>query len=249
MDAPMGSLSKESIATDDQSDEELKKIAQMRALVEAQDPSAKEADDKAVRRFLRARDHDIGKASAMFLKYLKWRKSAIPNGFISDEEVKNELEQDKVYMQGFDKIGRPVVVVYGGRHYYSKREMNEFKCYVIYCLEKICARMPEGHEKFMGICDLKGWGYSNCDIRAFLAALDILQNYYPERLGKVFLVHVPSMFMKAWKIVYPFIDKNTREKIVFVDDKDLQTVLLNDIDESQLPDVYGGKLQLVCIED
>lgn len=41
MHAPMGSLSKESIATDDQSDEELKKVAQMRALVEAQDPSAK----------------------------------------------------------------------------------------------------------------------------------------------------------------------------------------------------------------
>lgn len=86
-----------------------------------------EADDKAVRRFLRARDHDIDKASAMFLKYLKWRKSAIPNGFISNEEVKNELEQDKVYMQGIDKTGRPVVVAYGGRHYYSKREMNEFK--------------------------------------------------------------------------------------------------------------------------
>ena len=42
MHAPMGSLSKESIATDDdQSDEELKKVAQMRALVEAQYPSAK----------------------------------------------------------------------------------------------------------------------------------------------------------------------------------------------------------------
>lgn len=38
-------------------------------------------------------------------------------------------------------------------------------------------------------------------------------------------------------------------QIVFVDDKDLQTVLLNDIDESQLPDVYGGKLQLVGIGD
>jgi hypothetical protein len=34
-----------------------------------------------------------------------------------------------------------------------------------------------------------------------------------------------------------------------VDDKDLRTVLLNDIDESQLPDVYGGKLQLVSIAD
>ncbi|KAJ3709109.1 hypothetical protein LUZ61_012814 [Rhynchospora tenuis] len=244
----MGSLNIEAIATKDQS-EESKKVAQMRALVEAQDPSAKEVDDKALRRFLRARDHDIDKASAMFLKYLKWRRSAMPNGYIFDEEVKNELAQDKLYMQGFDKTGRPLLVLYGGRHYYSKREMNEFKRYVTYCLEKICARMPEGHEKFMCIGDLKGWGYSNCDIRAYLAGLDILQNYYPERLGKVVLINVPSIFMKAWKIVYPFIDKHTREKIVFVDDKDLKTALLNDIDESQLPDVYGGKLQLVSIGD
>lgn len=86
-----------------------------------------EADDKALRRFLRARDHDIDKASAMFLQYLKWRRSAIPNGFITDEEVKNELAQGKLYMQGFDKTGRPVLVLYGARHHYSKREMNEFK--------------------------------------------------------------------------------------------------------------------------
>lgn len=39
------------------------------------------------------------------------------------------------------------------------------------------------------------------------------QNCYPERLGKVFLIHVPSIFMKVWKIIYPFIDKNTKQKV------------------------------------
>jgi CRAL/TRIO, N-terminal domain len=90
-------------------------------------PFMQETDDKTLRRFLRARDHDIDKASTMFLKCLKWRRSAIPNGFISEEEVKNELAQGKVYMQGFDKTGRPIAIVYGAKHYYSNREMNEFK--------------------------------------------------------------------------------------------------------------------------
>ncbi|KAJ3683594.1 hypothetical protein LUZ60_013821 [Juncus effusus] len=243
----MASLNKEQTTIINGQSEESKKIAEMRAVVEAQDPSSKEADDKTLRRFLRARDQDIEKASTMFLNYQKWRKNMIPNGFISNEEVKKELAQDKVFMQGVDKTGRPIAIVFGGKHYYSKREMNEFKRFVTYSLEKICASLPENHEKFMAISDLKGWGYSNCDIRAYLAALDILQNSYPERLGKVFMIHVPYLFMKAWKIVYPFIDKNTREKIVFVDDKDLQTTLLVDIDESQLPDIYGGKLPLVSI--
>jgi hypothetical protein len=36
-------------------------------------------------------------------------------------------------------------------------------------------RMPAGEEKFVSIADLKGWGYSNSDIRGYLAALSILQ--------------------------------------------------------------------------
>lgn len=36
-------------------------------------------------------------------------------------------------------------------------------------------RMPAGHEKFLSIADLEGWGYANSDIRGYLAALTILQ--------------------------------------------------------------------------
>ncbi|KAL0928371.1 hypothetical protein M5K25_000247 [Dendrobium thyrsiflorum] len=70
-------------------------------------------------------------------------------------------------------------------------------------------------------------------------------NHYPERLGKVFLIHVPSLFMRARKIVYPYIDKNTRNKFIFVEDKNLRGSLLEDIDEDQLLEIYGGKLKLM----
>ncbi|EHA8586219.1 SEC14 cytosolic factor [Cocos nucifera] len=230
-------------------DNERKKVALLRSLVERQDPAAQEVDNLMLRRFLRARDLDIEKASGMFLKYLKWRREAVPNRFISDAEVQNELIQKKVFMQGFDKMGRPIVVCFAARHHRSKRDMDEFKRFVVYVLDNICARIPSGHEKFVGIADLQGWGYSNCDIRAYIAALDILQNNYPERLGKVLLIHVPYIFMKAWKIIYPFIDDNTKKKFVFVEDKKLRATLLEDMDESQLPEIYGGKLPLVSIED
>ena len=38
-------------------------------------------------------------------------------------------------------------------------------------------------------------------------------------------------------------------QIIFVENKKLRSTLLDDIDESQLPDVYGGKLSLVPIQD
>ncbi|KAF7044946.1 hypothetical protein CFC21_054104 [Triticum aestivum] len=223
---------------------EWKKVAELRAVVEAQDPAAKEEDDFMLRRFLRARDHNISKASAMFLKYLSWKRGAKPRCSITEAEVRGELVQDKLYIQGFDNTGRPMIYLFGNRHFAAKRDLEEFKRYVIYILDNTCTKLPAGQEKFASVVDLKGWGYANCDIRAKLAALEIMQNYYPERLGRVFLIHVPYVFMAAWKMVYPFIDDNTKKKFVFVADKDLDGTLRDAIDLSQLPEQYGGKLRL-----
>ncbi|KAL3512062.1 hypothetical protein ACH5RR_024779 [Cinchona calisaya] len=74
-------------------------------------------------------------------------------------------------------------------------------------------------------------------------------DYYPERLGKLLIIHAPYIFMTAWKIFYPFIDTTTKKKIKFVEDKRLKATLLEDIDDSQLPEIYGGKLPLLPIQD
>ncbi|XP_024172997.1 phosphatidylinositol transfer protein 3 isoform X2 [Rosa chinensis] len=226
---------------------ELTKTRLMRAFVEAQDPSSKVVDDLMLRRFLRARDLDVEQASAMFLKYLKWRQAFAPNGSISASEVPNQIAQNKMFLQGSDKRGCPIAVLLGARHFQVKGGLKEFKRYVVYAFDKICARMPPGQEKFIFIGDLEGWGYSNSDIRAYLGAVSILQDYYPERLGKMFVVHVPFLFTTVWKIICPFIDNKTKEKIVFVENKMLKSTLLEEIDESQLPEKYGGKLTLVPI--
>lgn len=222
----------------------------LRALLENQDPSSKELEDSTIRRFLRARDLDVQKASSMLLKYLKWRRTFVPNGYISASEVVNEIAQNKVFMQGKDKKGRPIIVVLGSRHFQNKLGgLDEFKRFVVFLLDKLCSSMPHGgEEKFVVIGDLENWGYRNSDIRAYLGSLSILQDYYPERLGKTYLVNAPQIFMTAWKIVYPFIDVKTRSKIVFVEKKRLKTTLLEDIDESQLPEIYGGRLPLVPVQ-
>ncbi|XP_043806576.1 sec14 cytosolic factor isoform X2 [Manihot esculenta] len=258
------------------------KTSLLRAAVERQDPSSKGVDDSTLRRFLRARDLDVQRASAMFLKYLKWRREFVPNGSISPSEVSNEIAQNKVFVQGTDKKGRPIMVAFGSRHYQNKESSEELKLYV---LDKICARTSPEQEKFVVLADLQGWGYANSDVRGCLAALAILQvyiyiynsvlylwvhliflmnkeasnnglfslsigqlqDYYPERLGKLFIVNAPYIFMAVWKIIYPFIDNNTKKKIVFVENKKLKSTLLEDIDESLTPDIYGGRLPLVPV--
>lgn len=84
-----------------------------------------EVDNLMIRRFLRARDLDIEKASNLFLKYLSWRRTFVPNGSISTSEIPNELTHNKLFMQGLDKNGRPIVVCFGGRH--KQNDLEEFK--------------------------------------------------------------------------------------------------------------------------
>ncbi|XP_019463612.1 PREDICTED: CRAL-TRIO domain-containing protein YKL091C-like isoform X2 [Lupinus angustifolius] len=231
----------------DSSESEITKIQLMRDFVETRDPSSKE-DDLMLRRFLRARGLDIEKASTMFLKYLKWRHSFVPNGSISTQEIPNELADDKVFAQGHDKSGRPIGIICGAKHFQNKNGLEEFKRFVVYAFDKLCASMPPGQEKFFGIADLKGWKYSNCDVRGYISGLNILQDYYPERFGKFLIVHAPYIFMKVWKMIYPVLDDKTKKKIILVEKNKLKSTLMEDIDESQLPEIYGGPLPLVPIQ-
>lgn len=162
-------------ALKDSTESELAKIHLMRVFVESRDPSSKEVDDLMIRRFLRARDLEVEKASAMFLKYLKWRRSFVPNGFISPSEITEDLAQEKMYVQGVDKKGRPITVAFAAKHFQIKNGLDAFKRYVVYALDKLCSRMPPGQEKFLAIADIKGWGYANSDLRGYLGALTVLQ--------------------------------------------------------------------------
>ncbi|GFQ01311.1 random slug protein 5 [Phtheirospermum japonicum] len=227
--------------------EEEKRLGLLRATLEKKDPSCQVLDDETLRRFLRARGLHVEKASAMVAKYLSWRRTFVPKGSISESEIPNEIAQNKMFLQGRDKKGRPIAVVFGSSHFPTKGGVEEFRRFLVFALDKLCRSIPDGQEKFTIIGDLQGYGYCNSDFRGNLAAVNILQDYYPERLGKVYNIHVPYIFMTMWKLVCPFIDPNTRNKIVFVDNKRLRETLLEDIDECQLPEIYGGKLPLVPI--
>ncbi|PIA32859.1 hypothetical protein AQUCO_04300056v1 [Aquilegia coerulea] len=133
---------KEEIISMDSSEIMQQKLCLMRSIVEKHDPTSKEVDDVALKRFLRHRKLDVQRASDAFLKYLKWRKELVPNGFISESEIRNELSQKKMFLQGFDKKGRPLGVVFNGKHVPVKNQeiLEELKRILVYTLDKIIAR-------------------------------------------------------------------------------------------------------------
>ncbi|KAL7566840.1 hypothetical protein ACA910_021340 [Epithemia clementina (nom. ined.)] len=66
--------------------------------------------------------------------------------------------------------------------------------------------------------------------------------HYPERAGVVFVINVPAWFQMIWRIVKPWIDEATLQKIFILRNKDeIRRCLQDKIPPHQLPREYGGQ--------
>ncbi|KAH7288025.1 hypothetical protein KP509_31G008100 [Ceratopteris richardii] len=185
----------------------------------------------------------------LLVQHLKWKRSFMPLGYIKEEDISKELRRNQIMLQGQDKFGCSVVILLTARHAAYERDLEEIKRLFVYTFDKAAASNSNGQTKFVIIGDLQGYGLKNMDIRGYLSVLEILQNQYPERLRKLFLVHMPLLFWTAWRMVSPFVDKVTRDKIVFVDNNFVKETLTKEIDEEFLPSEYGGLANFVPIQD
>eukprot|EP00850_Spirogloea_muscicola_P009073 SM000050S16998 [mRNA] locus=s50:360274:362715:+ [translate_table: standard] len=231
-------------AADDEADgsaeaacsDEARALAELRQAVGADGVDTSGVDDATLNRFLRARGMRVHKAAKLYVGHVRWRKEYLPQGRVLQSEIANELAADKCFLQGHDKAGRPIIVVHGCKHDAAGRNLDEFKRYCVFNVDQAVNNMQDGIETFCAILDLQNVGYKNLDSKALIAIFDFLQAQYPERLGRLFMIHVPTIFWGIWKM------------ILFVEDKRLMEALLEEIDLDQLPKDYGGKLDLVPIQ-
>lgn len=70
-------------------------------------------------------------------------------------------------------------------------------------------------------------------------ASGISQNYYPERLGKLYLINAPWGFSTVFSVVKSFLDPITVKKI-HVLGSGYQAELLKQVPKESLPKEYGG---------
>ncbi|KAK8363082.1 hypothetical protein V6Z11_A03G142400 [Gossypium hirsutum] len=227
-------------------------LTQMRKSVEKLGFSTEKYGDPTLMRFLIARSMDTDKASKMFVQWLKWRSSLVPNGCVVESEVPDQLEARKIFLQGLSKTGYPVMIVQACKHYPPKDHL-QFKKFVVYLLDKTIASAIKGreigNEKLIGVLDFQNITYRNVDARGLITGFQFLQAYFPERLAKCYIVHMPRFFVSVWRMVSRFIEKSTLEKIVIVTNDDEKKIFIEDIGEEALPVEYGGKAILRAIQD
>ncbi|KAJ3098620.1 hypothetical protein HDU97_003885 [Phlyctochytrium planicorne] len=97
-------------------------------------------------------------------------------------------------------------------------------------------------EKQTVIFDCAGMGMHQFHMPAFAflrALADHDSKYYPERLGRLFLVNAPGLFTKVWVMVKKWLDKGVIDKVHILG-ADAKDVLLQHIDADCLPAFLGG---------
>ncbi|KAL3644736.1 hypothetical protein CASFOL_009916 [Castilleja foliolosa] len=226
-------------------------VTQMRESVQKLGSSTEKYGDTTLIRFLIARSFDIEKAANMFVQWQKWRASFVPLDFIPDSEVEDELSGEKIYLQGLARNGNPVLLLKANKHFPSKDQL-QFKKFVVHVLDKVIASSirgeEKGNEKMTVILDLQQLAFKNVDARGLITGFQFLQSYYPERLGKCYLIHMPGFFKRVWSFVSRFLEKTTQEKIVIVTSEVERREFIRDIGEEALPEEYGGKAKLVLLQ-
>ena len=97
----------------------------------------------------------------------------------------------------------------------SKYAIDEYVRYVAFFAERAVRHMPPGISQVVYVFDMSGWKLSHALYFSYVKQLvSINQDHNPERLARAFLVNVPMIFAAAWRVIRPWLDQRTAEKVV-----------------------------------
>ncbi|KAG1729621.1 CRAL TRIO domain-containing protein [Suillus paluster] len=163
-------------------------------------------------RYLRATNWDTNAAIKRLEDTLKWRRDFGIYDKITAEHVEPEATIGKGFIFGYDTHGRPAAYVSPSKM--SVEESPRTAQYIIWMLERSIDLMGPGVETLAILADYAD-NTGNPSFGLVRTVLDIIQTHYPERLGLALVAHLPWFLNAFFKLIMPFMDSFTRQKLVF----------------------------------
>ncbi|KAI9351285.1 CRAL-TRIO domain-containing protein [Obelidium mucronatum] len=171
------------------------------------------ADAGTVRRFLNATNYKEEAALVRLKATLVWRSQYKPDR-ISPGEIEVESTTGKLFINGFDKQGRPLL--FGIPRLDSNKTYDRYLRFCVFMMEKTIAIMPDGQEKLCLMMDNDGLGLFNGPPVSFLTNfVRIMDSHYPGRLGMCMLINPTFIVSGIYRIISPFLDPVVKSKVYF----------------------------------
>ena len=191
-------------------------------------------------RFLVARNNDLDKSYDMAAAALKWRSEVKPSTLtVADFPTANA--QGVWRFAGHAKNGWPIILSRAAlwdSYAYSVEEYIKFvACFMETNTKRMDPSNPHGQRHFI-IFDMKGMKY-RCDMQKQRQLIKIANDYYPERLGIALVINANALFWGLWKLISPWMDKATSEKVM-VFQKDYLPFLEEHVGLQHIPKDLGG---------
>ncbi|XP_002984078.2 phosphatidylinositol/phosphatidylcholine transfer protein SFH1 [Selaginella moellendorffii] len=208
-------------------------------------------------RFLRARSFDVAKAKAMYEAMLDWRMQV---GADTIRETFDFPERNLVknlyphFHHKTDKLGRPLYIEKLGQLQVDElmkittmdrmmmEHIQEWEILIEWKFPACSRKAGKTISQSLAILDLKGvtMKHMSKQVRHFIQNISkVDQDYYPEFLGKMFIVNAPMAFKAIWTVIKPWLDKRTQKKIE-VHGSNFAPKLLELVDKQNLPEFLGG---------
>lgn len=183
-------------------------------------------------RYLRASKWNEAHAVTRLQATLAWRREFKVESHTADY-ISEENETGKQIIFGYDNDGRPCL--YLNPHKQNTKGREKQMQHLVFMLERCIDLIPPGQETLAILVDFKqSRKGENPTVAQGRQTLSILQNHYPERLGNACVKNVPWIVWGFFKLINPFIDPLTREKMKF--DVDMRKI----VPPEQLMKIYGG---------
>lgn len=189
-------------------------------------------------RYLRATKWKVHDCIKRIEGTLVWRRTfgVDPETTLPPDLVGPENETGKEVVLGYDNDCRPCLYLKPGRQ--NTKASHRQVQHLVFMLERVIDFMPSGQDQLALLIDFKptkvGINSKLPSISTGREVLSILQDHYPERLGKALLTNIPWLGWTFLKVIHPFIDPLTREKLVF------QEPFPNYVPKEQLDKDFGG---------
>ena len=172
-------------------------------------------------RYLRASKWVVSTAATRLQATLTWRREYGLASHTADY-ISEENETGKQVVLGYDTAGRPCL--YLNPHKQNTKESKRQMHHLVFMLERSIDLMAPGVETLALLVNFKDSRRGqSASITQGRETIGILQNHYPERLGRALVQDVPWLIWGFFKAISPFIDPLTREKLKF--DEDLRLLV------------------------
>jgi hypothetical protein len=207
-------------------------------------------------KYLSARGGNVSNAYEMLLKADKWREEMNIPDLIENFRYKESKIMSEMFPRYFhkcDKLGRPIWFMEfekldGYQFFQNTSEEMFIKDHIrraerqsfYYC--KVATDFdPRANYKMLVVIDLKGarltqfYKFSETIYNYF----GILMSYFPETVGKAFIINAPLLFTAIWGLFKQLADQRLIDKFSIVG-SNYRDELYKYVESENLPARYGG---------